>query len=71
MNIIVKKSKKQHIKKKLNNPIYMQYIAPTVWLWGRDRAKKLQKNFNALASIFNMDTPYFQSSNNFKFEFIL
>ena len=70
MNIIVKKSKKQHIKKKLNNPIYMQYIAPTVWLWGRDRAKKLQKNFNALASIFNMDTPYFQSSNNFKFEFI-
>lgn len=45
--------------KKLN-VVHMHYVAPTVWAWKPDRAKKISKFLNHLFTLFSFEPPYFE-----------
>lgn len=48
--------------KKANVPVYY-YIAPQLWAWGRDRAKKLTNSVDKLFVVFPFEVDYFKNFN--------
>ena len=40
----------------------IQLVAPTIWAWGRWRAKKFEQNFDAILCLFPFEPAYFEST---------
>jgi len=56
-------------KAKINNIPVIYYIAPQLWAWGKNRAKKLQDRVDLLLTVFPFETDFF-AKFNIKTEFI-
>ncbi len=55
-------------KAKINNIPVIYYIAPQLWAWGKNRAKKLQDRVDLLLTVFPFETDFFAKFNiNTKF----
>ena len=53
---VVKKVRKQNISKSMR---FYHVVAPQVWAWGKNRAKKYAKTFDKLYAFFDFEVPYF------------
>ena len=53
----------ERIKK--NNPKIktVHYVAPQVWVWRKDRVKKMKKFIDHILLLFNFEKPYFDKEN--------
>lgn len=51
------------LRKKSYRGKIVQYICPTVWAWGKERIKKLEKYFDLLLTIFPFESSFFVSSS--------
>lgn len=40
----------------------VQYISPTVWAWGKQRVKEMEKSFDLLLTIYPFENEYFSES---------
>lgn len=61
---LVKSLRKKKYSKKI-----IQIVAPTVWAWRKNRAKKFAKLYNEIFLLFDFEKKYFQFPN-FSFTFI-
>ena len=50
------------VKKNYNKKI-IQIVAPTVWAWRKNRAKKFAKVYNEIFTLFNFEKKYFEKEN--------
>jgi lipid-A-disaccharide synthase len=41
--------------------VHMHYVAPTVWAWKKNRAKKVSKFLHHLFTLFSFEPPYFET----------
>ena len=50
---------------KKNNPKIktVHYVAPQVWVWRKDRVKKMKKFIDHILLLFNFEKPYFDKEN--------
>ena len=50
--------------KKINNDIKtIHYVAPQVWVWRKNRVKKIKKFIDHMLLLFNFEKKYFESEN--------
>ena len=53
----------ERVKKINNNIKTIHYVAPQVWVWRKNRVKKIKKFIDHMLLLFNFEKKYFESEN--------
>ena len=53
----------ERVKKINNNIKTIHYVAPQVWVWRKNRVKKIKKFIDHILLLFNFEKKYFESEN--------
>ena len=53
----------ERVKKINNNIKTIHYVAPQVWVWRKNRVKKIKKFIDHILLLFNFETKYFELEN--------